>query len=154
MVAQVLAALDFFTLQPLALLFFSPCAFVDYNTTIVFFTTAPFLLLPITMCFSLLYFVFRAAKNLGVDWRAAVQEDWRGLLSESLHWGIRVYIELVQMVFMTAASGAFIHRRGASTPRFLDGSRSKRGRRPPRRSTHHRYAWKSSTTSTARAPTR
>jgi len=94
------------TLQPLASLFFSPCAFTDYITTIIFFTLAPFLLLLVVMCLSLLYFVFRAAKDLGGDWRAAVQQDWRGLLSESLHSGIRVYIVLVQMMFMTAAAGA------------------------------------------------
>ena len=141
-------------MQPLASLFFSPCAFVDYTTTIVFFTLAPFLLLPVTMCFSLLYFVFRAAKNLGGDWRAAVQEDWRGLLSESLHWGMRVYVELVQLMFMTAPSGAFIHKRGASPPQFLDRPQSKKGSSSAGMVDAHRYAWKSLTTLTARAPTR
>ena len=109
--------MDFVTLQPLASLFFSPCAFTDYITTIISFTLAPFLLLLVVMCLSLLYFVFRRAKDLGGDWRAAVQEDWRGLLRESLQSGLRIYIVLVQMMFMTVRSGAFIHIRGASTPR-------------------------------------
>ena len=103
----ILAALDFLTLQPLASLFFSPCAFVDYKTTIVFVTMSPFLLLPVTIFMSLLYSLFDAARTLG--WRAAVKEDWSGLLSKSVDKGIDVYIVLVQMLFTTVCVSIFDH---------------------------------------------
>ena len=120
----VVRVFDFATLQPLTALFFSPCAFVSYQTTLVFVTLVPFLLFPACQFFSFLCALGRGAKRLRGDWHAAAK-DWRGALRESFYSGCHNYIVLALMVHTTVCVSIFDHF-NCKGPYHVGSGRTKR----------------------------